>query len=78
MNIKTEILRGYVANFICARIEDFDIVANEIANSRAINALGEIQLIIQNDELSDFEMVEEIVNIFEKYELDFGATHDFG
>ena len=78
MRIKTEILRGYVADFVCARIEDFDIDANEIANSRAINALGEIQLIIQNDKFSDFEMVEEIVNIFEKYELDFGTTHDFG
>ena len=78
MRIKTEILRGYVADFVCARIEDFDVDANEIANSRAINALGEIQLIIQNDKFSDFEMVEEIVNIFEKYELDFGATHDFG
>ena len=78
MRIKTEILRGYIADFICARIEDFDINANDIANSRAINALEEIQRIVQNDEFSDFEMVEEIVNVFEKYKLDFGATHDFG
>ena len=48
-----------------------------MADTRAICALREIQEVLINDELDDFLMVDEIVKIFMKYELDFGTCHDF-
>ena len=39
--------------------------------------LSEIQKVIKNEAYSDFEAIEEIVCIFEKYDIDFGNCHDF-
>ena len=77
MNIKVEILRNYITDFITCRIEDFDIDASQIADSTATKILSEIQKIIQNEKYSDFDAIEEIVCIFEKYHIDFGCRHDF-
>ena len=77
MDIKTDILKAYIADMICNSISDFDIDANEITDSTAIIALSEIQQILQSAELDDFQMIEEIVLIFEKYNLDAGVCHDF-
>ncbi|MBQ3053291.1 MAG: hypothetical protein IJC89_00105 [Clostridia bacterium] len=77
MNIKLELLKGYISDFICTNLENFEINPDFIADTVAINALSEIQKIIKNDELSDFETVERIVCIFEKYKLDFGSQHNF-
>ena len=55
-----------------------EINADEIADSVAIKALDEIKSLICNDELDDFDVVEKIVCIFEKYNIDAGIRHDFG
>ncbi len=49
-----------------------------IADTVATKALKEIQEIVQNDKLADFDMVENIVCVFEKYKPDFGECHNFG
>lgn len=77
MNIKTELLKEYIADYINNHIEDFEIDANKITNTVAINILAEIQKIIKNNNYSDFEMIEEIVKVFEKYKLDFGSCNYF-
>lgn len=77
MNIKTELLKNHIIDFIKHRIEDFNIGASEISDTSAINMLAEIQKVIKNETYSDFEVVEEIVCIFEKYNIDFGSRHDF-
>ena len=77
MNIKLELLKNHITDYINYRLEDFDIDASEIANTTAIRALGEIQKVIMTEQFSDFEMVEEIVCIFEKYKIDAGDCHDF-
>ena len=77
MNIKIDLLRNYVNDFILCKLEDFEIDADKIADTTAIKALAEIQSIVQNEKYSDFDALEEIVTIFEKYHLDFGARHDF-
>ena len=56
-------------------IIEFD--ANEIVNTKAIEILQEIQNIIQSDK-DDFEMIEEIVCVFEQNGLNAGVCHDFG
>ncbi len=77
MNIKLELLRNYLSDYVKNNIEDFEIVASEIVDTSAVSALAEIQKIIKNEEYSDFEAIEEIVCVFEKYNIDFGSRHDF-
>ena len=77
MKIKVELLKTHISDFINSRIEDFEIDADDIANTVAIKILAEIREIIKNDSYSDFERIEEIVCVFEKYKIDFGNCHDF-
>ena len=77
MEIKTELLKKYISDYINFQFKDFEIEADKIADSAAINILAEIQNIIKNDIYSDFEKVENIVSIFENNKLDFGNCHDF-
>ena len=57
---------------------DIEIDVNEIAQTTAIKALSEISDVLHEDLENDFEIVEKIVCIFEKYKLSAGGTHDFG
>lgn len=77
MNIKLELLKNSICDIICSRLDDFEIDADKIAETTAIKALSEIQSIILNKNKSDFDIVEDIVCVFEKYRLDFGDRHDF-
>ncbi len=77
MKIKTELLKAYISDIINNQIEDFEIDADKIANTVAIEILAKIQEIIKNDNYSDFEIVDEIVCVFEDYKIDFGNCHDF-
>lgn len=77
MDIKVELLRKYISDFIQFRIEDFEIDASKIADTTATQMLLEIQNIISNESYSDFEAMEEIVCVFEKYNIDSGFRHDF-
>ena len=77
MNIKTELLKKYIADYVCEKIEDFEIDGNEIADTTAVKMINEIQDIMKNESYSDFEIVEEIVKIFENNKIDCGNCHDF-
>ena len=57
---------------------EIEIDINEIAQTTAINALSEIYQVLHDDIENDFEIVEKIVCIFEKYQISSGTTHDFG
>lgn len=78
MNIKLELLKDCIYEFIDNRIDDFDIDANEIIDSRAICMLQEIQKIIKNEKYNDFEAIEEIVSLLEANGISCGGRHDFG
>ncbi len=43
-----------------------------------ISCLKEIQAVLKNSELDDFEAIEEIVCILNQYGWNTGARHDFG
>jgi hypothetical protein len=77
MNIKLELLREYVTDFIRFHIKDFGIDASQIADTTAIKVLAEIQKVIKDEGCSDFDAIEKIVCIFEKYKIDAGFRHDF-
>lgn len=77
MNIKLELLKDYIWDYINNNLNDFGIEADKIADTVAINMLREIQEIIINNEYTDFDAVEKIVCVFQKYNIDFGSRHDF-
>ena len=77
MKIKTELLKRYIADYVCDKFDDFEIDVNEIAETTAIKMIGKIYNIIKNDSYSDFEIVEEIVKIFEENNIDGICCHDF-
>ena len=77
MNIKTELLKKYIADFIDNNLDDFEIDVSKIADTVAINMLSEIQDIIKNENYSDFDAIEEIVCVFEKYKIECFPRHDF-
>ena len=76
MNIKLELLKGSIHDIIDSSLADVVLNADEIADTTAIMALSEIQGILADD-LDDFEKVERIVCVFEKYNLNAGCCHDF-
>lgn len=77
MKIKTELIKSYIAENICRGITDFDIDEYKIADTTATKVLGEIQQVLHRTDIDDFEKVEDIVVIFEKYNLDAGVCHNF-
>ena len=58
-------------------LEEMSPDMSKIADTTAIIILDEIKNVICNDELSDFDTVEEIVCILEKNNIDCGGRHDF-
>ena len=77
MSIKTELIKSGIREIICSNISDFEIDESKVADTVAIKVISEIQEILKNTELDDFEMIEEIVLIFEKYNLNARHCHDF-
>lgn len=86
MKIKYELLENAIAEGIRQKIrmytsldslDELDIDVNEIANTVTIKALSEIQEIVQDDDISDFEAIEQIICIFEKYKISAEQRHDF-
>lgn len=77
MNIKLELLKRTVRDYIDSNLQDFEIDSFEIANTTAIDMLSEIQSIIKNENYSDFDVVEKIVCVFEENGIDSGSRHDF-
>ena len=77
MKVKLELLKAYITDFINFKIEDFEIDASQIADTTATKMIEEIQKVIKDEKYDDFEVVEEIVCIFEKYKVDAGFRHDF-
>ncbi len=77
MNIKLELLRGYVADIINSHIKDFEIDASEIADTTAIKMISEIQKIVKDENYDDFEAMDEIVRVFERYDVSADNRHDF-
>jgi len=75
MNIKLELLQNHINDIIKIIMEDTEI--SKIADTTAITILDEIKSVICNEELSDFDAIEEIVQIFEENNIDCGCRHDF-
>jgi hypothetical protein len=78
MKLKLELLKGAIFDAVIKGLENAEIDADEIADTTAVKVLSEIKEIINDSEKSDFDIVEEIVCVFEKYGISAGSCHDFG
>lgn len=77
MNIKLELLQNHINDIIKIIMEDITPDISKIADTAAIIILDEIKNVICNDELSDFDAIEEIICILEKNNIACGGRHDF-
>lgn len=77
MHLKLELLQNAIFDAISEKLSYMEIDTDKIADTTAIKALSEIKDIINDDKKSDFDAVEEIVCVFEKYHIDIGGRHDF-
>ena len=77
MNIKHELIQNHINDIIKIIMEDINPEISKIADTTAITILDEIKSVICNKELSDFDAIEEIVQIFEENNIDCGCRHDF-
>ena len=78
MNIRFELSTSAIAELIKESLEESNFDIAKIVDTKATQILQEIQNILAKEDLSDFEIVEEIVCIFEKHKLSTGGRHDFG
>ena len=77
MDIKIELLKQHILNAVIDNIKNLDINADTISDTTAVKILAEIQKYIVNDNISDFEVVEQIILLFEPFNIDCGNRHDF-
>ena len=78
MNISLELFSAEIAEFIKEKLDEKELAITQTIDTKATQILQEIQNTLSNNALSDFEVVEEIVCIFEKNNLSTGGCHDFG
>ncbi len=76
MEIHEELLCQDIGRYILSHLRVLPFQAADV-ESKAISLLRDIQAVIQDMERSDFEMVEDIITLFEEYGLDAGVRHDF-
>lgn len=77
MELETGMLSRIIADEVCTFLEMHDFKVKDHMESMALNALAEIQAAVKNDDLEDFDAMEQIVCIFEKYNIDSTPRHDF-
>ncbi|MGM9937592.1 MAG: hypothetical protein ACI38A_09620 [Candidatus Ornithomonoglobus sp.] len=77
MDIKIELLKNALSELIISKLENLDIDINEIVQTTAVSMLSDIKSVLKDDSLSDFDAIENIVLIFEKYNISCGSRHDF-
>ena len=78
MDLKLEVFSYAIADAINSAIQRIHVDTTDI-HSVAFSVLNEIKVILADENIEeDFDVVEEIVRVFEKYNISTGGRHDFG
>ena len=77
-DFSNDLLKYIIRQEVERTISETENNAADKVESLSIKILEEIVEILKNHELSDFDIVENIVCIMDKYEIDCGVCHDFG
>ena len=78
MSVYSDLLANSLCDFIKEELTFKKFNAKKVVNTKAVRILQEIQDVLADDSKSDFDVVEEIVCIFEKYHISAECRHDFG
>ena len=79
MKVAEELLCQDIGRNVLNMLESCKEEFIETADAKAVEVLEKIKAVLyRHEELSDFEIVNEIVSIFIKYNIDIGGCHDFG
>ena len=78
MSVYSDLLAGGLCDYIKDELSFRKFDAKKVVNTKAVRILQEIQDVLADDLKSDFDVVEEIVCIFEKYNISAEGRHDFG
>ncbi len=75
MNLEEEIVCKIMEDAVSKVfvMNDFSITVQE----KSVEILEKIRRVICNNKLSDFEMIEELVEILNSYGINTGSCHDF-
>jgi len=77
MELIKELLYPEIEKIAIEHLESISIDYETIAATKSMQALAEIKKIIHNETLNDFETVDEIVEVFVRFNIDIGGCHDF-
>ena len=77
MDIRLDILKAYVAECVIQNFDKTGIDADEIVSTKTTEMLAEVLIAIRDEALTDFDVVEKIVNIFEANNIKCYGRHDF-
>ena len=78
-SISRELLTYVIKNEVQNTLADIDDKIINKVHSLSTKILEDIKTVLsQHYKLSDFEMIEKIVVIFEKYNINCGSCHGFG
>lgn len=78
MSVYSDLFANSLADFIKEELTFKGFNAKKMVDTKAVRILQEIQDVLACDSKSDFDVVEEIVCIFEKYHISAEGRHDFG
>ena len=77
MDIKLELLSNCIATIVRENFDTLKINPDKIIETESIKILDKIKKVICDETLSDFEMIDKIVDIFGEHHIDCGSCHDF-
>ena len=77
MHIKLELMQNAIFDAIREKLSYIEIDTDKIADTTANKVLSQIKEIMPDDIKSDFDVIEEFVSVFERYNIEAGGRHDF-
>jgi len=77
LDFREQLLVNHITQFVKDSIDTMNIDVNQVVYNTAVAALFEIQKVLKNVETDDFIKIDQIVCIFEKYNIDSSPCHDF-
>ncbi|MBQ4516979.1 MAG: hypothetical protein II997_00160 [Clostridia bacterium] len=78
MSATNELIAHIIAEQFTELLEEKFIDLPKQAETIGLCLISEVQQILMNEVLDDFNAIEEIVCLFEKHHLNTGFRHDFG
>ena len=76
MNLVLELVSEPLLQKIAEKVVDIKVDANEVVQTTALTVLNEIKKIIGDESKDEFDKIENIVRIFENYNIDTNGCCD--